>query len=92
MENKKMKVLQVQKLEGGEHHVTLALTPDQVAYLLNVGMSFLMQTGALEVETITEEEYKAAQGAATLENPSEEQNAAQKAFLEAVDIDTIPKA
>lgn len=98
-----MIVKRIVKNEDGNLDVTLMLTQEQAKFFMNMGLSVLVQKGAVTLMDYTEEEFIKEQQAeqqeqapvVSLDAPqpaSTVQNEQQKAFLEGVDIELLHKA
>ena len=52
-----MLITRVVRNDNGSLEATLMLTPDQAAYLINVGLLSLVEKGSLTIEDVAEETF-----------------------------------
>jgi hypothetical protein len=93
-------IKRVVKDNEGNLEATLLLSPDQAAFLINMGLVTLVTAGSVAVHDISEEEFKKgieeqkqAQGNSEVTTlPGEQESAEQMTFLQNVDPQKLHKA
>lgn len=88
-----MIIKRVVRTEDGKTEATLMLDAQQASFLMNLGLGVLIQRGAASLVDMSPEEFQLEQEAPQATTISESsESKAQKALLEACDIEIMPKA